>query len=314
MSKPKVLFIVGPTASGKTALSIELAKRLNGEIVSADSMQIYKGMDIGTAKPSRAEMQGIPHHMIDIIGPNEDFSVAEYQKRAKVAIYSILEGGKQPIVVGGTGLYVDCLIKPLDFTGTTADPAIRQKWEKYLAENGAEALHKKLEAVDSETAQRLHPNNTRRVIRALEVYEDTGRPMSSQVRSFDQVAQQGEFDAVLYGLCMPRDVLYARIERRVDQMMEAGLLGEIKGLLQDGVNPDVQSMKAIGYKELVSVLQGKDTLEHAVGILKQNSRRYAKRQMTWFRTNKSISWLEMSTNNTNEKLSTEITRNFLGNS
>lgn len=287
--KDRLLTIVGPTAVGKTRLSIELAKAFRGEIISGDSMQVYKGMDIGTAKIKRDERGGIPHHLIDILDPHESFSVTQFQELTKKCIAEINERGKLPILVGGTGLYVQSVTHDFHFP-EAHDPALRQKWLNYLACYGKEKLYEQLKAVDPQYAQKLHPNNTRRVIRALEILEATGKSMACYQQDWNR---QSPYDLVMIGLDMKREDLYERINERVDQMIREGLVEEVRELLKKGVPKTSTAMQAIGYKEMVEYLEGKLTLEEAVEKIKRNTRRFAKRQMTWFRRMKGIRWFEV---------------------
>ncbi|MBT2755926.1 tRNA (adenosine(37)-N6)-dimethylallyltransferase MiaA [Mesobacillus foraminis] len=287
--KEKLLVLIGPTAVGKTKLSIELAKQFNGEIISGDSMQIYKGMDIGTAKVTPGEMEGIPHHLIDIKFPEEPFSAAEFQELVRMKITEISKRGKLPMIVGGTGLYIQSVIYDYQFTEAASDSEFRKALEETAAEGGSEKLHAQLRKVDPESAERIHPNNIRRVIRALEVYHCTGKTMTEY-----QLEQVPEllYDTCIIGLTMERDLLYDRINHRVDLMMEQGLLEEVASLHQKGIR-NCQSIQAIGYKELYDYLDDKVDLDVAVENLKQNSRRYAKRQLTWFRNKMNVEWFEM---------------------
>lgn len=283
-----VVAIVGPTAVGKTALSIELAKAMNGEIINGDSMQVYKELNIGTAKITTEEMEGIPHHLLDIKEPTENFSVADYQQLVRDKVAEIKAKGKLPIIVGGTGLYIQAVLYDFRFTEEKIDEGIRKAYYKELADIGPEAMHAKLEKLDPKTAASIHPNNTRRVIRALEMAEH------SDIQKSDVAQHLG--DTPLYrhriiGLNMEREILYKRINYRVDLMIEKGLLEEVKGLYDKGIR-DVQSIKAIGYKELYSYFDGLLTLEEAIDQLKQNSRRYAKRQLTYFRNKMEIEWFD----------------------
>lgn len=288
--KQKLLVIIGPTAVGKTKLSIELAKQLNGEIISGDSMQIYRGMDIGTAKIKEDEMEGIPHHLIDIKDPSENFSVAEFQDLVRTKINEISKKGKLPIIVGGTGLYIQSVIFDYQFSEAPADENFRNSLEQKAKMVGNEQLHKELAEVDPDSADVIHPNNIRRVIRALEVYHCTGKTMSEW-----QQTQQPDllYQAAIVGLTMDREKLYERINARVDIMMQEGLLKEVQGLYEKGFR-DCQSIQAIGYKELYEYFDGKVPLETAVENLKQNSRRYAKRQLTWFRNKMNVEWFDMT--------------------
>ena len=298
-SKQKLLVIIGPTAVGKTKLSIEMAKRYNGEIISGDSMQIYRGMDIGTAKITMNEMEGIPHYLIDIKEPSENFSVAEFQHLVRDRISEIAKKGKLPIIVGGTGLYIQSVIYDYQFSDVPGDESFRLMLEERAKEIGNEALYKELLAVDQESAAQIHPNNVRRVIRALEIYHLTGKTMKDI-----QSTQQRDllFNTALVGLTMERENLYSRINTRVDLMMNEGLLAEVKNLYQQGLR-DCQSIQAIGYKEIYDYLDGRVTLEVAVENLKQNSRRYAKRQLTWFRNKMDVQWFDMmDVNNFSKKI------------
>lgn len=301
-SKQKLLVIIGPTAVGKTKLSIELAKRFNGEIISGDSMQIYRGMDIGTAKIKPEEMEGIPHHLIDIREPDESFSVAEFQQLVRAKISEIAKKGKLPIIVGGTGLYIQSVIYDYQFSDAAADEGFRLQLEERAKNEGVEVLHQELTQIDPESAGQIHPNNVRRVIRALEIYHCTGKKVSDV-----QSEQQPDllYETALIGLSMDREILYKRINMRVDLMMEEGLLTEVKQL-HDQELRDCQSIQAIGYKEIYDYLDGKISLEQAVENLKQNSRRYAKRQLTWFRNKMSVQWFDVTEVQNFPKKLTEI--------
>lgn len=288
--KEKLLVLIGPTAVGKTKLSIDLAKRFNGEIISGDSMQIYKGMDIGTAKITSQEMEGIPHHLIDIKSPEEPFSVAEFQELVRDKISEIASRGKLPMIVGGTGLYIQSVIYDYQFSDAPSDSGIRTMLEKVAEEQGNEELYERLKKVDPASAEKIHPNNVRRVIRALEVFQCTGKTMTEY-----QQDQQPEllYDTCLIGLTMERELLYNRINQRVDIMKEQGLVEEVRALFDSGLR-ECQSIQAIGYKELYDYFEGKVSFETAIENLKQNSRRYAKRQLTWFRNKMDVEWFEMS--------------------
>ena len=290
MDKQKLVTVLGPTAVGKTKTSIELAKALDGEIISGDSMQIYRGMDIGTAKVTEEEMEGIPHYLIDIKEPTESFSAAEFQKLATELVTDINRRGKVPIIAGGTGLYVKSVTHQYAFSEAKEDPAYREQLEQQAEEEGAVAFHARLKDVDPVSYETIHPNNVRRVVRALEVYHVTGEPVSA---SKDALPEQSPYNLVNVGLTMDRDVLYERINKRVDLMMEAGLLEEAQRLYHDGVR-DCQSVQAIGYKEIYNYLEERVSLEDAVLELKQNSRRYAKRQLTWFRHQMAMDWYDMT--------------------
>lgn len=284
-----LICIVGPTASGKTALSIALAKQLDTEIISSDSMQIYRGMDIGTAKPDEAERDGVVHHMFDVADPGEDFSVACYQEMADACAQSILARGKVPIVCGGTGLYLNALIEGNAFSGDDTTSKIRQRYQAIAQERGVHYLHELLRKVDPESAERIHENNVKRVIRALEVYEQTG--MTIGAFNAAHKPPKPRYDAVLLALCpTQRETLYDRINRRVDLMMEQGLLEETERLYRGGLLKGTAA-QAIGYKELVPYLTGEDTLEQCVEQLKRASRNYAKRQLTWLRRDSRVTWI-----------------------
>ncbi|AZB43027.1 tRNA (adenosine(37)-N6)-dimethylallyltransferase MiaA [Bacillus sp. FJAT-42376] len=288
--KQKVIVIIGPTGVGKTSLSIEIASKLNGEIISGDSMQIYKGMDIGTAKIRQEEMMGIPHHLIDIKNPDESFSAAEFQQLARACIADISSRGKIPIVAGGTGLYIQSLLYDYQFSEQPSDPDFRIQMENTANEKGAEYVHALLREADPGSAERIHPNNVRRVIRALEIYHSTGTTMTELLET---QARKEHFESAIIGLTIDRETLYYRINQRVDKMMEAGLLKEVNHLYQSGLR-EGQAVQAIGYKEIYRYLDGSLSLEEAVEQLKQNSRKYAKRQLTWFRNKMDVEWFDMT--------------------
>lgn len=302
--KQKLIVLIGPTAVGKTKLSIELAKKFNGEIISGDSMQVYKGMDIGTAKVTNVEMEGIPHHLIDIKEPDESFSTAEFQQLVRTKIEEISSRGRVPMIVGGTGLYIQSVIYDYHFTDAPSDLSFRNMLEKEAEEHGQGYLHERLRAVDPESASRIHPNNVRRVIRALEIIHCTGKTAAEL-----QEKQSPEllYDTAIIGLTMDRELLYNRINLRVDLMLEQGLLEEVKYFYDQGLK-DCQSIQAIGYKELYDYFACKIHLETAVENLKQNSRRYAKRQLTWFRNKMNVEWFDMSVSNDAEKKFAEISK------
>lgn len=287
-NKPKIICIVGPTASGKTEYAVKLAKKKNGEIVSCDSMQIYKYMNIGTAKPTKAECAEVPHHMIDFVDPNIDYSVADYVRDAKICIDDILSRGRIPIICGGTGLYVDSLVNGIEFSEQKRDDEYRESLYKLAEEKGNEYVHNLLNEIDPAEAMRVHPNNIKRVIRALEICKTTGMTKTKA----DEVSRREKaYDAEFYGLSREREVLYDRINRRVDIMMEIGLEKEVRELLNMGIRRDSTAMQAIGYKELVRYIDGSCDIEEAVEDIKRESRRYAKRQITWFKRNKDIKWI-----------------------
>ena len=286
---PQIITIAGPTASGKTALSIQLAKEMDGEIVSCDSMQVYKDMDIGTAKPTPEEQQGIPHHMLSVAEPWEDFSVSRYCAMADPIVEDILRRGKSPIIVGGTGLYMDALIRGNAFAPCPSTGR-REELEALAASQGIEAVIERLRAVDPESAARLHPSDQKRIIRAMEVYLETGMTITEHNRKTQEIPPK--YHPIRFTLTdRQRQTLYDRIDRRVDAMVEAGLIEEIQGLLARGIPEKCTAMQAIGYKEFVAALHGACSLEEAAGQVKQSSRRYAKRQLTWFRRNPENIWL-----------------------
>ena len=289
--KSPLICIVGPTAVGKTEIAIQLAQQLDAEIVSLDSRQIYREMDIGTAKPTPNQRRAIPHHLIDCVDVDQPFSVAEYQRLADVTIAEIGERGKQPVAVGGAGLYFRSIIDGL-FDGPGADAEIRTKLQREADEHGNVALHERLRQCDPEAADRVHPNNLVRVIRALEVYELTGKPISALQQQWKLEESRYPFRA--FGLDMPREVLYRRIEDRVDLMVAAGLIEEVKGLLDQGYPRNCVAMQSFGYKELIEYVHGVRTLDEAIALLKQNTRRFAKRQLTWFRKDPRIEWIDIS--------------------
>ncbi|MDD4797665.1 MAG: tRNA (adenosine(37)-N6)-dimethylallyltransferase MiaA [Eubacteriales bacterium] len=284
--KEKLLVLCGPTATGKTALGVRLAQALNGEIVSADSMQLYRDMDVGTAKPDAAERGGIAHHMLDVADPGQPFNVAQYQRQAAGAIADIAARGKLPILCGGTGLYINALLYGHDQGDTAPDAAFRAEMAGYLAQNGPEALHLLLQQRDAATAARLHPNNAKRVIRALEILRGGG------VVPDGESPQKACYQACIVGLTMQRELLYRRIDARVDDMMRRGLTDEVKKL-RERLTPASTALQAIGYKELIAFLQRECSLDEAVARIKQQSRHYAKRQMTWFRRMPDIRWYQV---------------------
>lgn len=282
----EVVAIVGPTASGKTALSIALAKALDGEVINGDAMQVYRGLDIGTAKITTEEMEGIPHHLLSFLAPTESFSVADFQQLAREKIKEITARGKKPIIVGGTGLYVQAALYDFRFTEQKIDEVLRQELYAMLEAKGPQHMHNLLAAQDAQTAATIHPNNTRRVIRALEM-------LHQGTTKSDEAKQQGDtalYDATIIGLDLPRDVLYDRINARVDHMMALGLEQEVRALYDAGIR-DVQAIQAIGYKELYAYFDGHMTKQEALEALKQNSRRYAKRQLTYFRNKMDITFI-----------------------
>lgn len=289
--KPRLIVIGGPTASGKTAAAVRLCQKIGGEVISADSMQIYKAMDIGTAKPTHEEMGGVAHHLLSIADPAEKYSAAAYRELAREAIDDVFSRGKQPVVCGGTGLYIDALTKPMGFAEQTGSDELRNELSLLSqTEVGKMKLHKMLEEVDPESAARLHVNDVRRVIRAIEVYRLTGRTITEQARLDKQ--REGDFDVVMFALNWPREILYDRINRRVDQMMSDGLVDEVRNLLASGLQTGGTAMQALGYKEIVAAFNGSISMEEAVEDIKRGSRNYAKRQMTWFRHDERVHWID----------------------
>ncbi len=287
----KLLIITGPTAVGKTEISIQLAKQLNGEIISADSCQVYKYLDIGSAKITQEEMDGVTHHLIDVLDPSEAFDVARFQKMALTCIEDIYSRGHVPIVVGGTGFYIQALLYGIEF-GEEEPSSIRKELEHYYESNGTDALFEKLLLCDPKSAQIIHKNNTKRVIRALEYYEVNGSPISEH----NEVQQQrdAQFNSLYVVLTNNRDVLYERINTRVDLMVKQGLVEEVKNLLTKGYQPTSNALQAIGYKEIISYLDGIISLDEAVSLIKQHTRNFAKRQLTWFRREKNVFWIDKS--------------------
>ena len=287
--KSKLLCLLGPTAVGKTEIAIQLAQRLNAEIISVDSRQIYRQMDIGTAKPTPEEQQAARHHLIDCVDISQPFSVADYQFLADTAIADIQNRGNRVLLVGGAGLYFRVIVDGL-FGGPGADPALRKRLEGEVAQFGVDALHDRLRVCDPESADRIHPNNIVRVIRALEVYELTGTPMSQLQQQWHPEKQRYPF--IAFGLTMPRALLYRRIEQRVDVMLANGLIAEVESLLAAGYGRDTIALRSFGYKELIAYLDGDCTYLEAISQLQQNTRRFAKRQLTWFRKDTRIEWLD----------------------
>ena len=290
--KPKIIAIVGPTASGKSSTAIHLAQRLNGEIVSMDSMQVYRRMDIGTAKPTQAQLQAAVHHLIDVAAPSELFTVSDYRRLAYSAIDDILARGKLPILVGGTGLYLNAISYEMNLGTNGADSSIRAELNQIAEQkDGAHQLHLRLHEVDPVSAQKLHENDVRRVIRALEVFYTTGIPISERG---DETKEEGPYHVLVYGLSLPREQMYARIDARVDDMIDSGLIDEVQCLLDSGIEPRKEggAMQAIGYKEIVSALRSEISMERAIYLIKQGSRRYAKRQWTWFRHDERTQWFD----------------------
>ena len=289
MKKPLIV-LTGPTAVGKRSLSISLAKAVNGEIISADSMQVYKGMDIGSAKIRKEEMQGVTHYLVDILEPEEEFHIVKFQELAKAALEEIYAKGKIPILVGGTGFYIQAVTRDIDFTQAEQETSYREELEQFAKEKGAEYLHEKLREVDSKSAENIHANNVKRVIRALEFYHQNGTPISEH--NEEQKQQTSPYNLAYFVLTAPREILYERIDRRVDQMMEEGLLEEVKSLRERGCHRGMVSMQGLGYKEILAYLEGEYPLEEAVRILKRDTRHFAKRQLTWFRREQDVIWVD----------------------
>ncbi len=284
----QVIAIVGPTASGKTDLSVALAKAVHGEIINGDSMQVYRELDIGTAKITEEEMQGVPHHYFDVLEPTDSFSVAEYQRDVRTYIDEIVSRDKTPIIVGGTGLYVQSVLYDFRFTDEGSDESVRKQLEEEASIVGKEAMHQRLLAVDPKSAKEIHPNNVRRVIRALEIYEVTGQTKSE----IDQKrGQKKMYPSTIFGLSMPREQLYERINLRVDLMIRDGLEEEVHALYQKGIR-DTQAMRGIGYKEWIPYFEGRMTKEEVIEQIKKNTRQYAKRQLTYFRNKLDVVWLD----------------------
>lgn len=292
MMKQPLIILTGPTAVGKTKASIALAKKIGGEIISADSMQVYKHMDIGSAKIRPEEQEGIPHYLIDVLEPWEEFHVVRFQQMALQAVERIRKNGHIPIVVGGTGFYIQALLYHIDFSKGPEDSAFRQKLEKAAKEQGPEILHKELEQVDPVSALKIHPNNVKRVIRALEFYRLTGRRISEHNEA--ERARVSPYDFRYFVLTDNRSRIYERIDRRVDQMMKDGLLEEVRALKQMGLKKGMVSMQGLGYKELLEFLDGACTLEEAVYRIKRDTRHFAKRQLTWFKRERDVIWIDKS--------------------
>ncbi len=290
MQRQPLIILTGPTAVGKTALSIGLAKALNGEIISADSMQVYRHMDIGTAKIKPEQMQGIRHYLIDELEPSIEFNVATFQSKCRQYMKEIYSRGKIPILVGGTGFYIQSVLYSVDFSQTETDNLYRKELADFAKHKGNEALHARLMEIDKKSADAIHPNNVKRVIRALEYYKQTGHKISEH--NEEQHKKESDYQFRYYVLSLPREILYERINRRVDLMKEEGLTKEVKSLLEMGCTRDMVSMQGLGYKEIIDALEGRDTLDHAYERIKQETRHFAKRQFTWFRRERDVTWLE----------------------
>ena len=297
MKKP-IIILTGPTAVGKTKASIELAKKIGGEIISADSMQVYKYMDIGSAKIRSEEMQGVPHYLIDELEPDEEFHVVRFQEMAKQAMKKIYANGHIPIVVGGTGFYIQALLYDIDFTESNEDSFYREELERLAKEKGAEYLHEELRKVDEKSAEMIHANNVKRVIRALEFFKQTGQKISEHNET--ERAKESPYDFCYFVLTDDRKLLCDRINLRVDQMVQDGLLEEVQSLKERGYTKDMVSMQGLGYKEVLDYLDGNCALEEAVYILKRDTRHFAKRQLTWFRRERDVIWIDKSQYDHNE--------------
>lgn len=297
MKKPLIV-LTGPTAIGKTSLSISLAKAVNGEIISADSMQVYKHMDIGSAKIRPEEMKGVPHYLVDVLEPEEEFHIVKFQQMAKAAMEEIYGKGKIPILVGGTGFYIQAVTRDIDFTEAKQEDAYRSELETLAEKKGAEYLHEMLQKVDPTSAESIHAHNVKRVIRALEFYHQNGTPISAH--NEEQKAQESPYNLAYFVLNGPREILYDRIDRRVDQMLEEGLVKEVENLKEMGCHRGMVSMQGLGYKEILACLEGEYPLEEAVRILKRDTRHFAKRQLTWFRREKDVIWVNKEEFNWNE--------------
>ncbi len=285
----RLLAIVGPTATGKTEVGMDLAEALDGEIISADSMQVYRGMDIGTAKPTAEERARVSHHLIDIVDPDEPFSVADYQARADAALADIWGRGRQPILVGGSGLYIRAVLEKMDFSLVPPDPEFRRRLMEEARSKGTRALHEWLAEVDPAAAARIHPNDQKRIIRALEVAESSGGVGSGKVDR----ERPPRYNSTQFGLTLEREELYRRIEARIDRMIAGGLVEEVRGLLERGLGEELISMKGLGYAQIAPYVRGQISLEEAVSRLKRDTRRFAKRQMTWFRADPRIEWIDV---------------------
>ena len=296
----KVVVITGPTASGKTAVSVEVARKLGGEIINADSMQIYKMCDIGSAKAFEDQKQGIIHHLIDIIEPTDNFSTAEFKETASLCIREILNRGKVPVIAGGTGLYIDALVKNMDFSDESRDKKVRDKLNDMLEKKGAESVYNLLKQRDSAASETVHPNNSRRVIRYLEILEGFEGTLEEYMAG--AVSSEAEYDYRIFVLWPERELIYKRVEKRIDEMLKSGLVDEVNALINAGVGEDSQSMMGIGYKETYGYIKGRTDYDSYVELLKRNTRRYAKRQFTWFKRYKDAEFIEVSKNSSASEL------------
>ena len=300
MTKNKLIILAGPTASGKTSVSIDLAKRLGGEIISADSMQVYKYMDVGTAKISVEEMQGVKHHLIDVLDPKEDFNIVKFQNMVKCSIEEIVKNGHIPILVGGTGFYIQSVIYDIDFNNEDDNSSVRKKLEEEYDACGADFMHEKLKKIDIVSAQTIHKNNKKRIIRAIEYFLINNEPISSHNEV--QREKKSPYDYRFFVLNPPRDILYERINKRVDIMLENGLVDEVKKLREMGLSTANISMQGIGYKEIIEYLDGEVSLETAIENIKQNTRHMAKRQVTWFKREKDVIYVDPFSFESNDKI------------
>lgn len=300
MTKNKLIILAGPTASGKTSVSIDLAKRIGGEIISADSMQVYKYMDVGTAKISVEEMQGVKHHLIDVLDPREDFNIVKFQNMVKCSIDEIVKNGHIPILVGGTGFYIQSIIYDIDFNNEDDNSSVRKKLEEEYDAFGADFMHEKLKKIDIVSAQNIHKNNKKRIIRAIEYFLINNEPISSHNEV--QREKKSPYDYRFFVLNPPRDILYERINKRVDIMVENGLVDEVKKLREMGLSTENISMQGIGYKEIIEYLDGEVSLETAIENIKQNTRHMAKRQVTWFKREKDVIYVDPFSFESNDKI------------
>lgn len=299
-AKKPLIILTGPTAVGKSALSIGLAKAVNGEIISADSMQVYRGMDIGTAKITKKEMQGVPHYLIDEMDPWDEFNVVVFQQRCKACMEKIYQKNKIPIIVGGTGFYIQSVLYDIDFTKNESDSVYRRRLEEFAKIHGSQALHQELAKVDPSSADTIHPNNIKRVIRALEYYQQTGKKISEHNEAQRQKSSPYHF--VYYVLSLPRPILYDRINRRVDLMRKQGLVEEVMRLKQAGCTREMVSMQGLGYKEILAAMDGESSMDEAFEQIKLETRHFAKRQFTWFRREREVTWLEKEKFSSEEEL------------
>ena len=309
MGKIKIICVVGATASGKTDLAVKLAKAVNGEIISADSMQVYKHMDIGTAKITSEEMQGVPHYLIDILEPSEDFNVVTFKNLASEKVKEIESRDKIPIVVGGTGFYIQALLYDIDFTDNDNDMSYRTELEAIAKEKGNSVLYDMLKSLDGEAAAEIHPNNVKRVIRALEFYKKSNQKISEHNKTERQ--KKSPYDAKYFALTDEREKIYENIEKRIDKMLEMGLVTEVKALIETGISRTGTAMQGLGYKEIAAYLNGEMSFEEAIYVLKRDTRHFAKRQLTWLRREKDVIWFDKSEISEDQILNdmiTEITK------